>query len=164
MKKRTSIIVITILAALALVAAPLVFAGPHGKGMRGKRGHGMHGGGFGAGIVGHIGHLKQELGLSDAQADQIRTIFREVREQNAEYRESMHGGFHDALQTLLANPNDLAAAQAALERQAATEKAMKQNLLNATSKALNVLTPEQRTKLSQHINERMERRRNRTAE
>jgi Spy/CpxP family protein refolding chaperone len=162
MKKRTTIIVITILAALALVAAPLVFAGPHGKSMRGMRGHGMHGEGFGAGMFGHMRHLKEELGLSDAQTDQIRTIFREAHEQNAEYRDSLHGGFHEALQKLVANPNDLAAAQAALERQAATEKAMKQNLLNATSKALNVLTPEQRTKLAQHLSERAERRRNRT--
>lgn len=155
MKKRTSIIVITILAALALVAAPLVFAGPHGKGMRG---HGMHGGGFGAGIFGHMRQLKEELNLSDAQTEQIRAIFREVHEQNAASRESLHTGFHDAALALLANPNDLAGAQALLERQAAAEKAMKQNLLTATSKALNVLTADQRAKLSEIVAERAERR------
>lgn len=162
MKKRTTILVITILAAIALVAAPLVFAGPHG-GKRGGHGmHGMHGGGIGAGIFGHMRHLKEELDLSDAQSDQLKAIFREAHEQNKQYRESLHGGLHDAALALIANPNDLAGAQAALERQAVAEKALKQNLLNATSKALNVLTPDQRTKLSQLISERMKNRRNRS--
>jgi periplasmic protein CpxP/Spy len=158
MKKRTSILILTIVAAIAFVAAPLVFAGPGGKRMRG---HGMHGGHFGGGILGHMRHMKEELNLSDAQSEQLKTIFREMHEQNAASRDSFHDGFHDAALALLANPNDVAGAQAILDRQAAAERTLRQNLLAATAKALNVLTPEQRTKLSQKINERHARR-NRT--
>ena len=162
MKKRTAIITITILAAMALVAAPLVFAGPHG--MRGHGGnHGMHAKGFGAGIFGHVQRLREELDLSDAQVDEIKAIFKDTHQQNAAFRDNLHGGFVDVAQALLANPNDLAGAQALLEKQAAAEKQLKLNMLTATSKALNVLTAEQRGKLAEIIKERSERheRRNR---
>lgn len=158
MKKRTAVITILILAAVALIAAPLVFAGPGGH--RGMRGHGMHGG-RGAGGFGPLGHLsraKEKLDLSDAQVDQIKAIFKEMHEQNAASRESLHGGFKDAAEALIANPNDLAGAQALLDRQFAAEKALKSNMLVATSKALNILTADQRTKLSSLIAEHHERR------
>jgi Spy/CpxP family protein refolding chaperone len=156
MKKRTAIIAATILAAMALVAAPIVFAQQHG--MRGFGGmHGMHGHGMGGGILGHLQHLRQELDLTDAQVDQIKAIFKEVHEQNAAARQSLHGGFVDVAQALLANPNDLAGAQALLDKQAAAEKQLKLNVLTATSKALNVLTAEQRAKLSAKLAERAER-------
>jgi len=154
MKKRIGIITITILAALALIAAPVLFAGPHGARMRM---HGMRGEGFGGGILGHLQRAKEELNLSDEQVDQIKAIFREAHEQNAASRESLRANFHDAALALLANPNDLAGAQALLERQTAAEKQMKLNLLTATSKALNVLNADQRSKLSEMVNERYER-------
>jgi Spy/CpxP family protein refolding chaperone len=156
MKKRTGIITITLLAAIALVAAPLVFAGPGGR----LRSHGgMRHGGFGEmGMLGHLRQVKEELDLSDAQVDQIKEIFKSVHEQNAAYRESLHDGFKDAATALLANPNDLAGAQALLDKQAAAQKAMRSNVLVATSKALNVLTADQRSKLSDLIAERAERR------
>jgi Spy/CpxP family protein refolding chaperone len=159
MNKRTAVITILILAAVALIAAPMVFAGPGGH--RGMRGHaGMHGargmGGFGP--LGHLNRVKEELDLSDAQVDQIKSIFKTLHEQNAASRESLRDGFKDAAEALIANPNDLAGAQALLDRQFAAEKALKSNMLVATSKALNVLTPDQRTKLSTLIAERAERR------
>jgi hypothetical protein len=48
----------------------------------------------------------------------------------------------------LANPNDVAVAQTQLDAQNVAEKAMKTNALTAASKALNVLTSGQRTKLA----------------
>lgn len=158
MKKRTAVITILILAAVAAIATPLVFAGPGGH--RGMRGHGMHGArGFGGfGPLGHLSRVKEELDLSDAQVEQIKAIFKEMHEQNAASRESLHGGFKDAAEALIANPNDLAGAQALLDRQFAAEKALKSSMLVATSKALNILTAEQRTKLSALIAERHERR------
>ena len=150
MKKR--IVLITVIIAIgALAAAPLVMAGPHGRSGRGMEGHGF-------GILGHLGHVKDELDLSDQQVDQIKAIFAEVREQNAQYREQLHGGYRGVAETLLANPNDVAAAQALLDQQTAAERAMKTSFLNAASKALAVLNAEQRAKLSTMLEEHAERR------
>jgi protein CpxP len=150
MKKRIAI-AIAVLALAALTAVPFVYAGPGGHG----RGH--HG--FAAGMIfSHLRHVQEELDLSDAQVDQIKAIFAEVHQQNQAMRDSFHGGLHDAMRALVNDPNDLAAAQAALDRQAAAEKQLKQNLLGAASKALGVLTPEQRAELGKMIEERHAKR------
>ena len=149
MKTRNLIIVAVV--ALALLATPLLFAGRHG--------HGLRGGELGA--LGMLGHAREELNLTDQQVDSIKTIFREVREQNAASRQQLHGGLKDITATLLANPNNIAAAQAILDQQTQAERTMKLNVLHATSKALNVLTPEQRAKLGTMIEERMSRRESR---
>lgn len=99
-------------------------------------------------MLGRLSHVKEELDLTDAQVEQIKAVVEELRTQNEPYRDQVRGGIHDIAKTLIANPNDLAGAQAKLDAQAAAEKALKTNVLNATSKALNVLTPEQRTKLA----------------
>ena len=150
MKTRNTILIASILAVGIIVAAPLVIAGGHGHGARTHGGPmGMHG----MEMLGHFQHVKEELGLTDAQAEQIHAIFREAHEQNADSREAFHGGIQEAAQILLANPNDVAGAQAVLDRQAAAERVLKTNLLNAASKAFAVLTPEQRTKLRTMIAE-----------
>jgi Spy/CpxP family protein refolding chaperone len=149
MKKRLGIIAIVI-AVSALAAVPILYAaGPH------MRGHGGPGGGdhFGFGMMAILHHAKGELDLSDAQTEQIKTIFRETHEQNAALHAQMRDGFHDVITVLLTDPNNISGAQALLDRQAATERAMKQSMLTAASKALNVLTPEQRTKLAQLVGE-----------
>ena len=160
MKKRIAIVG-SILVAATLVAVPLVYAQQFHRA-------GHHGGGFGGGhafgFLGgrHLEHLADELDLSQAQVDQIKAIYAELHEQNAQYRESMHGGFKAIAETLLKDPNDTAAAQALIDQQAAAEKAMKTNMLNATSRALNVLTADQRAELGeklQQFGERRERRR-----
>jgi Spy/CpxP family protein refolding chaperone len=152
MKKRIAIAV-SILAVAAIAAVPFVYAQPHG-GMR------AHGGGGGFGFFGggrHLEHLAAELNLNDQQVEQIKGIFAELHQQNAQYREGMHDGMKAIVDTLLKNPNDTAAAQALIDQQTANERALKTNMLNATSKALNVLTAEQRTQLSQLIEERHSR-------
>jgi periplasmic protein CpxP/Spy len=156
MKKRLGIIAI-IIAATALVAVPIVYAaGPH---MRGHGGHGGPGGDhFGFGMMAVLHHAKGELDLSEAQEEQIKTIFRETHEQNAALHSQMRDGLHDVLTVLLTDPNNVAGAQAVLDRQAAAERTMKQSMLTAASKALNVLTPEQRTKLAQLVGEHRARR------
>jgi len=154
-KKR--LILITVIVA-AVAAVPFLYAGPGGHGMRGHGiGHRMHGMAF----LGHLQHAKSELGLSDAQVDQLKAIFKETREQNEPYRDQVHGTIKTIATTLLTNPNDVAGAQAVLDNQAAAEKALKSNLINAASKALNVLTPEQRTKLALHLAEHGKRWENR---
>ncbi|HUJ15995.1 MAG TPA: periplasmic heavy metal sensor [Thermoanaerobaculia bacterium] len=145
MKKR--ILVITSAVALtALLAVPFAFA-------QRMRGQGFAGPMF----FGHLQHVKQQLGLSDQQVTDIKAIFQDLRQQNQQARQSMRGTMQQAAQILLNNPNDVASAQALLDQQAATEKTLRANALNAMSKALNVLTPDQRAKLSTMLQERAQR-------
>jgi Spy/CpxP family protein refolding chaperone len=158
--KRKLILTSAIIAITALTIVPIVHAGP-GRQMRGEGGgEGMGRGhrGFGIAAFAHLGMLREKLDLSDQQVDQLKAIFAEVHQQNTQAREQFHGGLKDAAEVLLANPNDIAGAQAVLDQQADAEKALKSNLLQATSKALNVLTPDQRAKLTTIIEERASRR------
>lgn len=149
MKKRLIIIALIVTA----LGGAALYAGPGRAHFRG------HGGGFA--FFAHLHQIADELDLTDAQKTQIHAIFRETREQNREIREELHGGFKDVAKTLIANPNDVAAAQAQLDRQLDTERALKTSILQGASKALSVLTPEQRTKLALIIAEHAEKRGNR---
>jgi len=153
MSKRNAIIA-TVVAVAVLATVPLAYARPGGH--RGP-------GGPGLGFFGNLKHVQEELNLSEAQVDQIRGIFAELRTQNEAYRDQLRGGFHSVARTLLENPSDLSAAQAMLDQQTAAERAMKANRLAATSKALNVLSASQRAELAKMIEERAERRRARRA-
>lgn len=148
MKKR--LILITLILA-AVAAVPFVYAGPGGHGMRGMHGRG---GGHGLAFLAHLEHVKGELDLSDAQVGQLKEIAKATHEQNGQYREQIHGTLKQVATVLLTNPNDVAGAQVVLDQQAAAERQLKSNLLAAASKALNVLTPEQRTKLALHLAQR----------
>jgi Spy/CpxP family protein refolding chaperone len=153
MKKRT---IIFTASAILIVALAVPFA---------VAGH-MRAAGFGRGCMrgdsammfGHMRGAKAALGLSDQQADDIKKIFTDLRAQNAPYRESLRGGRQAIAQALLANPNDVAGAQALLDKQSEAERQMKTNALAAFSKALNVLTPDQRTKASNFLQQRMAKR------
>lgn len=141
MSKRKAVIV-AIVAIVALAAVPLVYA----QNARHHRGGMM--------MFGNFEKIKTALGLTDDQVAQLKTIRENLKAQNAPYREQMRGGFAAVAQTLLKNPNDVAAAQAVIDQQAAARKAMQTNVLQAASKALNVLTPDQRVKVSQFLQER----------
>ena len=142
MKKTT----LAIVAALALAAVPFVYAGP---GHRGAAGHD----GFG---IERLARAQKELGLSDQQVDEIKAIFKDVRALNAQLRQQRRGALGDVMNTLLKDPNDLAGAQAIIDQQAQNDKAMKANMLAGASKAIKVLTPEQRDKLAQFIARRQQ--------
>ena len=141
---KTRIITLAVvLAAITLAIVPFVYAQQHGH---------MHRGEFGAmGMFGHFGRVQEALGLSDQQVTDIKAIFQDLKTQNAPYRAQIRGGMLNVAQTLINNPNDLAAAQNQLAQQEQAEHTMKANALTAVSKALNVLTPDQRTKLSQLV-------------
>jgi len=148
MKKHT-IAIATAAVLAALVAVPIAFA-QHERHMRGD--------GFGGGMFfGHLGHVKSQLGLTDQQTSDIKAIFQQLKEQNQPYRDSMRSTMQQVAQTLINNPNDVAAAQALINQQADAERTMKLNALNAASKALNVLTPDQRGKLSAMMQEHIGR-------
>jgi Spy/CpxP family protein refolding chaperone len=145
MKKRT---LIFSAAALVIVLAAVPFAmAQH------MRGHG-----HGHGMMFGLERAKSALGLSDQQSADIKQIFTDLKTQNEPLRTSLRGGRQAIAQVLLANPNDIAGAQALLDKQIDTERQMKHNALAAASKALNVLTPDQRTKASAILQERMAKR------
>jgi periplasmic protein CpxP/Spy len=154
MKTRTILFAMTG-ALVVLIAVPFAFA----QRMHGARNHGEFGSMM---MLGHLQHAKETLGLSDQQVSDLQAIFQQARDQNATYRQQVHGGMQQIMQTLLKNPNDLAAAQALLDQQTEAERAMKSNLLNAVSKALNVLSADQRVKLSdviqQHLADRAQQK------
>ncbi|HEY2829667.1 MAG TPA: periplasmic heavy metal sensor [Thermoanaerobaculia bacterium] len=149
MSKRT-IVLFAILALLALAAVPFVYAqGFH-------RHHASAGGGAFGGMMffGHTERVKAALDLSDAQVEQLKAIAKEVRTQNAPYRQQLRDARLQVAQALLANPNDTAAAQALIDQQTSAERTVKMNVLAGVSKALNVLTPDQRAKASQFLADR----------
>ncbi|HEX6095462.1 MAG TPA: Spy/CpxP family protein refolding chaperone [Thermoanaerobaculia bacterium] len=155
MKKRIAIALTLVLAVGALVAAPLVLAdGPGGHFRGGMGGHAL---GHGFGPLARLMHVKEELDLSEEQVDRIKDIFAETRVQTAPYRKQLHGGYEGVAKALLANPDDVAGAQALIDQQTNAERAMKASILNGASKALAVLTPEQRAKLGTMVAEHVER-------
>jgi P pilus assembly/Cpx signaling pathway, periplasmic inhibitor/zinc-resistance associated protein len=143
--KRKAWLITGIVALVAVMAVPIAYAQ-----------HQRHGsdefGGFGP--FAKVHWLKQQLGLTDDQASQIRDIASGVRDQNREYRKTMRANMADAGKILIANPTDLAAAQAVLAHNADAEAAMKTNILKGVSQALQVLTPEQRVKLGTVLEQR----------
>jgi len=151
MKKR-NLIIASIVTVVALSAAPFVVAAERSY----HRGHGDAAMG-GMMMFGHLAKMREALNLSDAQVEQIKAIHVALREQNAQYHESLKGGFGAVAQALLANPNDLATATALLDKQEQAERAMKINALTAASKALNVLTADQRAKASEMLAEHLSR-------
>lgn len=165
MRKRIVVIILAVAAAGALALAPLVLAETRGErgygfGMHGVAGkHGGPGAGamHGLGLLGPLMHLGNELDLTEAQEAEIKAIFEGLREKNAPYREQLHGGLKDAAKLLLANPQDTAGARVLLEKQAAAERAAKENALEAASQALGVLNAGQRAKLGQFLEEQGER-------
>lgn len=158
MKKRT---LIFLSAAILVVVLAVPFAlAQHMRGA-GHR-HGCMGGDSSMAMFGHMsGRMhgaKAALGLSDQQADGIKKIFTDLRAQNEPYRASLRGGRQAIAQVLLANPNDIAGAQALIDKQSEAERQMKTNALQAFSKALNVMSSEQRTKAAAFLQERMANR------
>ncbi|HEY2324608.1 MAG TPA: periplasmic heavy metal sensor [Thermoanaerobaculia bacterium] len=153
MNKRT-IVILAILATLALAAVPFVYA----QGFRRHQTNADRVGGIGGMMFfGRLHRAQAALDLSDAQVDQLKAIAQQVHEQNATYRQQLRGTRLQIAQMLLANPNDTAAAQALIDQQITAERAVKMNVLAGVSKALNVLTPDQRAKASQFLAERAAR-------
>jgi Spy/CpxP family protein refolding chaperone len=154
MKKRTLIFSATAIL-IVVLAVPFAVA----QHMRGAGfGHGCMHGGSSMMMFGHMRGAKAALGLSDQQATDLKKIFTDLRAQNAPYRASLRDGRQAIAQALLANPNDIAGAQALLDKQTDAERQIKVNMLTAASKALNVLTPEQRSKASNFLQQRMAKR------
>jgi Spy/CpxP family protein refolding chaperone len=141
MKKRTWIPAVVIVVLLAILAVPLVNA----QGRHRARGD------MALTALGRLERAREVLGLTDQQVSQIRTIAADLRSQNAPYRTQVRGSLATVAQALVANPDDLAGAQALLDQQAGAEQAIRHNTLTAAAKALGVLTPDQRAKVGTFI-------------
>jgi len=141
MKKRIALIA-ALIALTSVTIAPPAMARPH----------------RGAGLLGHLQKMKAELGITDQQSAQLKAIMTELHAQNEQYREQLRGGRQGVAAVLLADPNNVAAAQALIDRQASAQRAMQTNRLNATAKALAVLNAEQRAELSEKLEQFAERR------
>ena len=153
MKKRNLIIAGTALLAMLIIVPFALAQHRFGGGHR----HGLMAGRGGMRMFGHLGRAKAALGLSDQQSEEIRKIFSELRAQNEPYRASLRGGMQSVAQALIANPNDIAAAQALLDKQNEAERQVKINTLNAAAKAVNVLSPDQRAKAATFLQQRIAR-------
>lgn len=149
MKKR-----VLIFSAVAIVTVALAVPFAVAQHMRGA-GYGHMHGDSGLMMLGRLERARTALGLSDQQVADITKIVTDLKTENEPYRTSLKGGRQAIVQTLLANPNDLATAQALLDKQSAAEQQIKVNTLNAASKALNVLTPDQRGKAATFLQQRM---------
>jgi len=145
MKKRTLIFSAAAIL-IVLVAVPFAVA-------QHQRGAHRHGGM----PFGRLIRAKAFLGLSDQQVASIKTIVADLHTQNEPYRASLRGGRQAIAQLLLANPNDIAGAQALIDKQSDAERQIKSNVLQAVSKALNILTPDQRAKAAAFLKERAAR-------
>ncbi|WP_374662784.1 Spy/CpxP family protein refolding chaperone [Inhella sp.] len=147
-------------AALVLGAAtPAVFAqpmmGPGGHGGPGmhQRGPGGHGGFDGQRLM----HMLDDIGASEAQITQIRTIFRTAREE-LRAQAGQGQGLHLQMLQLWAQPNiDAAALDALRKQQLAQHERVSARMQAAFVEAGRVLTPEQRAKMLDLAKKRMDR-------
>jgi Spy/CpxP family protein refolding chaperone len=144
MRKPTTWITALIIA-VSIAAVPFAYA-QHVRGTPGQD-HGFQ-------FLEHLQHVRQQLDLTDDQVAQLKAIGGALKEQNAPFHQQLHAGLHSVATTLLANPNDITTAQSLLDQQNEAERVLKANTLAAASKALNVLTPGQRSKLADMIAKR----------
>lgn len=143
MKRRTAVALglgIATLAAIPLVYAGVNFAGGDGC----PFGGGGHRGGH---KMMKLQALKSELNLTDEQEKALRDLARRTREQNAGTKKALRTGIHEAARVLVAEPTNLAAAQAVIEKQDPTIEQLRNSVLSGISEGLQLLTPEQRQKL-----------------
>ena len=125
--RKTTVVIAAAVALVAMIAVPIAFA---------QHARGMHGEAFGGPMfLGHLQHLKQELGLSDQQASDIKAVFQDLRQQNAQYRQSMHSTMQQVAQILLNNPNDVAAAQAVIDGRTNDENQRAQRRIEGAQRA-----------------------------
>lgn len=143
--RKSWIVVGTLTLVTAMVAAPLAWAHQQARASR-EMSPFM--------ALEKLRQLREELNLSDAQIAELRKIGKETRAANAAYRASLRDNFAEAGLVLLANPDDITAAEAILAGNAEAKKELRANVLDGLSDAIKVLTPEQREQLTTVIEKR----------
>lgn len=117
-------------------------------GMRGPGGQGMRGDGFAVQRLLNP-RAKEELGLSDAQAEQIRQIAERAREQSREPAERRRDGEEKLRAMMEARNPDTQAIMEQIDQQSRDMAAVRKAQVGAMLEARKVLTPEQFEKARQ---------------
>jgi protein CpxP len=162
--RRKSILGISAALGLGLLAAPFLLAGggrescPLGMGSR------SHAAMFAGHFGGHSRHgsmarFARELDLTAEQKEALHRLHEATQDKNAEARAALHDGFMDAAKILIADPQNVTAARAEIANRQAAIDALKESTLAAVSQGLAILTPEQRAKLAEHLEEHQKRQR-----
>lgn len=149
-KTRTRIL--TLAAAVAVLAPTLLLAGP-GRGDHGR--HGMRGGHGHAGM-GH--HGLRQLDLSEEQREQIHRLMEARRGEGEAARQQLHEAREALAQQVHAETLDEAGIRAASRAVAALEEEQAVQRARLFQEVRKVLTPEQLAQWETLQQERMERR------
>lgn len=153
---------------MAATTAMKAWAGPmHGDGT-GACMHGAssrHGGGMGPMVMGGRGleRLLDQVKATDAQRQQIRQIADAARKDLDQQHQGMRK-LHEQSLTLLSQPKlDAGAAEKLRQDMLAQHDVVSKRSLQAMLDMAQVLTPEQRAQVAQHVKQREERRAHRHA-
>jgi Spy/CpxP family protein refolding chaperone len=131
--------------------------GPHGMGGHGHHVRAMHGGGLFMGSPERIDRLLDGLNATDAQRTQIKQIARAAAEDLKAQRQQGQV-LRDKAATVFTAPTvDAAAAESLRQQMLAQHDAASRRVTQAMVDAANVLTPEQRAKLGERMQERKQR-------
>lgn len=145
--------VAVLLAAAGALAALPVQAQP----MHAHAGHGMHQGAGLHGPAGLSGRMLDAVGASAEQKAQVRKILDGAREELRSQHQAQRA-LHQQMLALLAAPQvDAAAAEALRQKQLAGHDAASKRMLQAMLDAAAVLSPEQRQKLAEQLQQRRQR-------
>ncbi len=105
-----------------------------------------------------LDRMLDEVKATDAQRQQIRTIADAARADVDKLRESSQQLRQQSLNLLVQPKVDAVAAEALRQKMEAQHAAISKRLLVATLDSANVLTPEQRAQLGEHLKERQAKR------
>lgn len=129
-------------------------------------GHGHHGGGFGGpgmfmGSPQHIArgvdHVLDGLNATDAQRTQIKQIVTQAAVDLKAQHDAGHALHQKAMQIFTAPTVDAAAAESVRQQLLTQHDAASRRMLQAMLDISQVLTPEQRAKLAEHMKQRQQR-------
>jgi periplasmic protein CpxP/Spy len=134
---------------MAAQAQPGGHGGPHRGGPAAMAEGGL--------FAGHVDHMLDLVGATDAQRSQIDAIFKAARQDLAGQRDAGRK-LHEQLATLYtANNVDAAAIEATRAQISAQHEVASKRLSQASVDAARVLTPEQRAKIGEVMKKRQAR-------
>lgn len=115
---------------------------------QGYPGHGPGPGPMGLPMFGHMGRWLSDVGATDAQRTQIKTIFEQARKDLATTHSAERDLFKQQMALLTAPSIDPIAIENLRVQLSADQEVVSKRMSQAMIDAANVLTPEQRAKLA----------------
>lgn len=141
-----------VLALAAAVALPVLAQGPAAGPPMGRSGGGP--GMMALGDPMQVSRMLDDVKATDAQRTQIRQIMRTAMADMKAQRAAAQAMHEQGLQLLAAPTIDAAAAEALRQQMATAHDAASKRMLQTMLDVANVLTPEQRATLVEHIRQR----------